>query len=148
MKLPAILPPQTLLIADGDAELCDLYRQFFEKRGYEVITSSGGLDCLRKLRVVTPTALLLDLGLPWGGGDGILAWLRDEYPAHDIPVILTATAGCLWDFADFIQPPVVDYLSKPFRLTALLVRVRSVIAEKARREPLHRHYACPELFIG
>ena len=57
---------QTLLIADGDAELCDLCRQFFETHGYEVITSSGGLDCLRKLRQVTPSALVLDLGLPQG----------------------------------------------------------------------------------
>ena len=54
---------QTLLIADGDAELCDLYRRFLAERGYEVGSSSNGLDCLRKLRQVTPAALVLDLEL-------------------------------------------------------------------------------------
>jgi DNA-binding response OmpR family regulator len=84
---------ETLLIADGDAELCDIYRQFLTARGYEVETSSDGLNCLRKLRQVTPAVLLLDLELRWGGGDGVLDWIREESPTHGIPVILTATAG-------------------------------------------------------
>lgn len=41
---------QTVLIADSDAELCELYRCFLTERGYEVETSSDGLDCMRKLR--------------------------------------------------------------------------------------------------
>ena len=69
---------QALLIADRDAELCDVYRRFLTDRGYEVETSSDGLDCLRKLRQVTPAVLVLDLELLWGGGDGVLAWLREE----------------------------------------------------------------------
>src|ERR1700749_859337 len=106
MKHSAIDLPQTLLIADGDAELCDLYRQFLNKSGYEVIISSGGLDCLRKLRMVTPTAMVLDLGLPWGGGDGVLAWLRNEYPADEFPVIVTVRAGCPPAVATIVEPPV------------------------------------------
>ena len=38
-----------MLIADGDAELCDHYRNFATEHGYEVVTSSDGLDCVRKL---------------------------------------------------------------------------------------------------
>ena len=37
---------QRLLIADRDAELCELYRRFLTERGYEVETSTDGLDCL------------------------------------------------------------------------------------------------------
>ena len=148
MKHLAIGLTPTLLMADGDAELCNLYRQFFTKRGYEVESSSDGLDCLRKLRQVTPAVLVLDLELRWGGGEGILAWLREENPAPGIPVILTATAGYPQAFASFIEPPVVDYLPKPFTLTTLLEKVRSAVAENRRREPSHRHRVCPELFIG
>src|SRR5258708_27671000 len=135
---------QTLLIADGDAELCDLYRLFLTKRGYEVELSSDGLDCLRKLRQVTPAAIVLDLELRWGRGDGILAWLREKYPAHGIPVILTAKPGYPQAFASFIEPPVVDHLPKPFGLTILLEKVRSAVSEKIQREPSNRHRARPE----
>ena len=125
---------QTLLIADGDAELCDDYRRVLTERGYEVETSSGGLDCLRKLRQMTPAALVLNLELFWGGGDGVLAWLREENPKHEIPVILTATTGCLQDFAGLIEPPVVDYLPKPFTLTALTQSLELLrLAERIER---------------
>ncbi len=130
---------QTLLIADRDAELREAFRRFLTSRGYEVKTSTDGLDCLAKLRQVTPAVLVLDLDLLWGGGQGVLAWLREESATHGIPVILTATAGCPQDFAEFIEPPVVDYLPKPFALTALLESVRFAIAKMGRREPSHLH---------
>jgi DNA-binding response OmpR family regulator len=148
MNRQAIVLAQTLLIAQGDAALCDLYRQFLAEHGYAVETSSDGLDCLRKLRQVTPAALVLDLELRWGGGDGILAWLREAIPAHGIPVILTATAGYPHALAGFVEPPVVDYLPEPFALTALLEKVRAAVAGKVSGEPSNRHRDCPELFIG
>jgi DNA-binding response OmpR family regulator len=82
----------TLLIAEGDAELCEVYRRFFTERGYEVETASDGLDCLAKLRRATPAALVLDRELRWGGGDGVLAWLREQSEAFTLPVVLTTTA--------------------------------------------------------
>ena len=139
---------QTLLIAEGDAELCDIYRRFLMERGYDVKTASDDLDCLRKLRQLTPDVLLLDLKLPWGGGDSVLAWLRKENLTQEIPVILTATAGCPLDLAEFIAPPVVECLSKPFTLIALLERVHSAIATNAPREPSRRKRIFSELYIG
>ncbi len=119
---------QTLLIGDGDTELCKLYRLFFATYGYEVEIARDGLECLEKLRRLKPLALVLDLELKWGGSDGLLAWLREEKIAPPIPVILTATAGYLQDLAEFVEPPIVDYLSKPFPLTFLLELVRSAVA--------------------
>jgi len=138
---------QTVLIAHDDADLRDLYREFLAKHGYEVETSSDGLDCLKKLRMATPAVLVLDLELRWGG-DGILAWLREENPSHEVSIILTATAGRPRAFAHFIEPPVVDFLLKPFALTALLEKVRSAVAEGTPRGPSQPYRVCPEFFIG
>ncbi len=141
---------QRLLIADRDAGLCEVFRRFLTERGYDVETSTDGLDCLVKLLQVTPAVLVLDLELLWGGGDGVLAWLREESPAPRIPVLLTATAAALPDMAEFNEPPVVDYLPKPFALTVLLESVRSAVARRGRREPssLNRVPRYSELFIG
>jgi len=129
---------QRLLIADRDAERCEVYRRFLTERGYEVEISTDGLDCLAKLRQVTPAVLVLDLELLWGGGDGVLAWLREESPAPRIPVLLTATAAGPPDMAEINEPPVVDYLPKPFALAGLLERIRSAVAKQGRREPSNR----------
>ena len=111
---------QTMLIADGDAGLCDLYRRFAMERGYEVETSSDGLDCVRKLRQATPTVLVLDLDLHWGGGDGILGWLHEEPEFLPSRVLLTAAEDSAHLFDRLAFPPVVKTLTKPFPLSPLL----------------------------
>ncbi len=136
-----------LLIADRDSRLRELYRIFFSARGYEVETSTDGLDCLAKLRRATPAVLVLDLELLWGGGDGVLAWLREESRAPRIPVLITATAPDRPDKALFKVPPVVHYLPKPFSLAELLESIQSAVATKGRREPsnLDPVLGCPGL---
>ena len=139
---------QTLMIAEGDAELCDAYRRFFARQGWDVETASDGLDCVEKLRCVTPAVLGLDLEILWGGADGVLAWLRDEGAKSRVPVVLTTMA----DYAPqrTVFPPVVGYLRKPCALAALLESVRSAVARAGRGEPSNPNHVAvyPELFIG
>jgi DNA-binding response OmpR family regulator len=141
---------QTLLIAEGDAELCDAYRRFFARQGYDVETASDGLDCVEKLRRVTPAVLVLDLEVRWGGADGVLAWLREEGAKSRVPVVLTTTAGYAPHVAVVTEPPVVGYLRKPCALSALLESVRSAVARAGRREPSNPNHVAvySELFIG
>jgi DNA-binding response OmpR family regulator len=139
---------QTLLIADGDAELSELYRQFFTAHGYKVEISSDGLDCLEKLRCLDPAVLVLDPDLHWGGFDGVLAWLLDESRVPGIPVILTGEVGNPRYFIKYIGLSDVENLPKPFALSVLLEKVRSAVAKQARRMPLILNRASPEFFIG
>lgn len=139
-----------LLIAEGDAELCDLYQMYFAERGYEVETAQDGLSCLAKLQRTMPAVLVLDRELLWGGGDGVLAWLRQQRAPSGTCVILTTTAGDALDGAADIQAPVVQLLPKPFTLTALLESVRLAVANKECEQPFYLDHTapCSELFIG
>jgi DNA-binding response OmpR family regulator len=141
---------QTLPIAEGDAELCDIFQSFLTTRGYGVETASNGLDCVEKLRRVVPAAIVLDRELCWRGGDGVLAWLRESEATLSVPVVLTATAGYLPDGTNAIEPPVVAVLAKPFTLTALLESVRAAVAKKECQAPFNGigAPAGPELCIG
>ena len=141
------MKPTTLLIAESDAELCDLYQRFIATRGFAVETASDGLDCLAKLRRATPAAVVLDLELPWGGGSGVLAWLREERAASDVPVILTATAAHPADAGQCIAPPVIDFLPKPFPLTTLLDKVRTAVA-RGTQATAGQVPASTELYFG
>jgi DNA-binding response OmpR family regulator len=126
---------KNLLIADGDAELRDVYRGFFVRQGFDVETASDGLDCVEKLRRATPAVLVLNLELRWGGADGVLAWLREENAKSGIPVVLTTTADYPPQMAALTEPPVVDYVGKPVALTALLESVQLAVGRTGRGEP-------------
>jgi DNA-binding response OmpR family regulator len=139
----------TLLLAERNPELRHFYQRFITSRGYEVETAADGLECLAKLRRAMPAAVVLDLELCWGGGHGVLAWLREERTTSKVPVILTATAGYPADDTQVLEPPVIRFLVKPVAATVLLETVRSAVAgagsapRKAGQDD-----ALTELFLG
>src|SRR5262249_2199386 len=96
--------------------------------GYETETASDGLDCVSKLRSFLPDVLVLDLDLLWGGGDGVLAHIREDATLPRVPVILMTPETCSDVSDDMLAAPVVAWLRKPVRLKALVDQVCEVWA--------------------
>jgi CheY-like chemotaxis protein len=123
-----------VLIADADAELCDLGRRFFARHGWLARTAGGGVDCLAQLRQLSPQLLILDLALPWGGADGLLAVMRDDPGLARIPVVLTSVdASSPEALSGLVSPPVVQALREPLSLMALLEIVRPASGKRKSR---------------
>jgi DNA-binding response OmpR family regulator len=139
-----------LLVAEGDRELREVYRTFLAERSYHVETAADGLECLDKLRRLSPTVLVLDRELHWGGGDGVLAWLREEGPTDGVSVVLTATDDGRREVLGNARAPVVKVLPKPFALPTLLDSVRAAVAANRgeQRFDRNRPTVCPELYLG
>jgi chemosensory pili system protein ChpA (sensor histidine kinase/response regulator) len=139
-----------LLIVEGDATLCAIYQKYLTDHGYEVETARDGLSCLAKLRQAMPAVLVLDRELHWGGGDGVLAWLREQSLPSEVPVVLTSTGVGSLDGAIDIKPPVVKFLPKPFTLTELLNSVRAAVAKQEDKESFYLAHdvPCSGFFIG
>ncbi|HLW64667.1 MAG TPA: response regulator [Gemmataceae bacterium] len=127
----------TVLMADPDADLCDLYQIFLSDYGYEVETAADGLECVEKLRYLEPKLILLDTGLTWGGADGVLAWLRKERWLSPIPVIVTANSGNPSTVACDNDPPVIACLLKPFSADDLLECLHAAIFPRQREKQGH-----------
>jgi len=140
----------TLLIADRDPQFSDLLQNFLSGRGYKVEAASDGLECVAKLQRTTPAAVVLDLELLWGGGDGVLSWLREEPTNSGLPVILTATAGAYPEVIADVGPPVVRFLVKPFSLSTLLESVRAALGGRRMQSRPHMPPALPysEIYFG
>lgn len=111
---------QTVLFADADRELCDIYGELLEPYDYRVEMAGNGVECMTKLRQLRPDLLVLDLDLPWGGGDGVLAVMRKDPRLALIPVVLTATGASQALDRLLATRLVVQLLTKPFQLSALL----------------------------
>jgi CheY-like chemotaxis protein len=123
---------------------------FLADCGYEVETALDGLECLDKLRQMIPDVLVLDFGLRWGGGDGILAWLRKERAWSEFPVILTTNTLQTLDFAKDFGRPVTAILLRPFAPESLLENLRTCL-DPDRHDAAyiwHRAASKTELFVG
>jgi DNA-binding response OmpR family regulator len=120
-----------LLIADSDPSLCEIYAYYLSVHDFEVQTASDGIECLERARAFQPDALLLEWELLWGGGDGVLARLQEEFFGGSPRVVVTSDQP-----ADEIFPyfpaPVVECVRKPFRLASILPLFRGEPAASAR----------------
>jgi DNA-binding response OmpR family regulator len=105
-----------LLVADSDTFVLDRCFRHFTDRGFHVETASDGLQCLGRLRELPPDILVLQSDLLWGGGDGVLAWLRDDSPRWPKTVVLTSDRSAT---DEMLLSPVKAVLPRPFSMQTL-----------------------------
>ena len=115
----------TILIAEDDREINDLICTYLSAEGYETLSALNGLDAVRIVREQSDLSLLiLDLMLPFQSGDMVLQKIREF---SDIPVIVVSAKSETRSKIDLIRMGADDYITKPFDLDELLVRVEAVL---------------------
>ena len=124
----------TVLLAEASRDLRETYHQYLARHGFQVETVESGLECVSKLRQFVPDLLILDLELPWGGGDGVLAMMREHPRLTSVPVLLTSAVAFPERLGGLVSSPIVKALAKPFPLSALLEHAAN--AASVRSEPL------------
>jgi CheY-like chemotaxis protein len=68
--------PVTILIADDEAEICDMYQAYFENEGFRTRVAYGGPETLLKVDD-NVDVVLLDRRMPEVSGDKVLEFIRD-----------------------------------------------------------------------
>jgi DNA-binding NtrC family response regulator len=128
----------SLLIADSDAQSCGRLRDFFSRFGFAVETASSGLECWSKLRVLEPDVLILDLDMPWGGGDGVVARLQEDLRLDEPPAVLVTGDGSPETLAARAGLPRTDCYAKPVRMERMIdsVCLALALAEERRSRAL------------
>lgn len=119
-----------LLIAESDPELRGIYDRLSSMLGYDVETAADGVECWSKLRARSPDALVLDVDILWGGGDGVLACLRDDADGAEAPAVFITGDHEPDVLSRRFGVPPGRCFQKPYRLTALLDSVRAVVADE------------------
>ena len=114
----------SIYIADDEKNIRDLIKSFLESDGYEVPAFETG-DELKAVFDEKPADLvILDIMMPGTDGLTLCRKLREE---SSVPIIILTAKDSEYDYVQGITIGSDDYLTKPFRPTALLMRVRSLL---------------------
>jgi two-component system alkaline phosphatase synthesis response regulator PhoP len=116
-----------VLIADPDESLLALYREFLTREGFVVATATDGLDCMAKLRSFAPDVLVLEPAQLWGGGDGVLARMREEADIAPAKVLILSTRRNLDRLDRGSTLSISDYQIKPVSPDLLTERIRHLL---------------------
>lgn len=111
-----------ILLVDDDLEFRDLLKETLESEGHYVVAATDGLDALMRLDTFTPDVILLDLMMPKLNGFEMLLARKDK-----TPVIVISAIDNEEERIKGYELGADDFLSKPFSVKELLVRIQVLI---------------------
>jgi len=116
-----------LLVVDDEPGVRESLRMLF-KGDCEVATAGSVEEAERFLHASNPDLILLDLVMPGRGGLDLLASLADEVDPPPV-VVLTATKTVA-TAVEAMKRGAVDYITKPFEVEALRIKVRNLLERR------------------
>ncbi|MCB0318024.1 MAG: response regulator [Bdellovibrionales bacterium] len=124
---------ELILVADDDEMVLSMVTTALERQGYTVITARDGEEAVEKIKTCSPELVLLDYTMPKMSGREVLDSLQDLNLTT--PVILTSGYGSGSTFHENagvkLKPgEIADFISKPYQLQDLLLKVRQVLDEQ------------------
>lgn len=120
-----------LLIEDNQSLVANLF-DYFEARGHTVDAAPDGITGLHLATTQAYDVLLLDWMLPRMDGREVLRRLREEH-GSSLPVIMLTARDELPDKIAGFRAGADDYLTKPFALPELEVRLEALLARASGR---------------
>ena len=114
-----------LLWVDDEIELLKAHIIFLEKKGYEVVTVSNGIDAIDQCRQQTFDLILLDEMMPGLSGLETLQQIKDIQPATPIVMCTKSEEENIMDQA--IGSKIADYLIKPVNPNQILLSLKKNI---------------------
>jgi DNA-binding response OmpR family regulator len=120
-----------LLIVEDDADTVEMLSLFFEEEGYWVLSTAWGQDALKLGQELLPDVILLDIRLPDINGFEVCRQLHNSFQTSHIPVICLTEKKEQIDKIEGLEAGAVDYMTKPFNLHELKLRVRNALRRTA-----------------
>jgi two-component system KDP operon response regulator KdpE len=110
-----------ILVIDDESSIRKLLRVSLEANDYQIIEAATGGEGLQKILEERPEIILLDLGLPDKSGLTIIKEIRQW---SQTPIIVLTVIDRDQDKIDALDGGADDYITKPFSVSELLVRIR------------------------
>ena len=114
----------SIYLADDEKSIRELLHSFLASDGYTVRSFESGDALLEAFHQEPAELVILDIMMP--GTDGLTV-CRELRSVSDIPIILLTAKDSELDYVMGISQGSDDYLTKPFRPTILLMKVKALL---------------------
>ncbi len=122
-----------ILVVDDDFDIANMLRIYFSGQGYEVQVAPRGGDALSMTRKQLPNLIMLDIMLPDMNGYDVCRELRTTTRTSHIPIIFLTQKDERSDRIAGLELGADDYVTKPFDIEELKLRVQNAIAAANRQ---------------
>jgi len=116
-----------ILVVEDEADLREVLDYNLTREGHKVLLAKNGAEGLKLAREGHPDVILLDLMLPDVPGTTVCKTLRKEPATHDARIIIVTAKGEEIDRVVGFELGADDYVTKPFSVRELILRVQAVL---------------------
>jgi len=116
-----------ILIVEDEPDLQQVLEYNLKQAGHEVLATKLGQEGIRLAREQRPDIVLLDLMLPDSSGIEVCRALKEGANTKAIPVLMVTARGEEIDRVVGFEIGADDYVTKPFSVRELLLRVQAVL---------------------
>ena len=121
-----------ILVVDDEQDLCEILKFNLETDGYVVETANSAEEALEK-DVASFNLLLLDVMMGGMSGFQMAKQLKANPMTANIPIIFLTARDTENDTVTGFNLGADDYISKPFSIREVLVRIRAVLRRTAEQ---------------
>jgi len=130
--------PKRILIVDDDPKILGLLGDMVSSLQHEVETAKDGFEAMAKVGLDIDL-ILLDVNMPGMDGFEVSRSIRKQYLANELPIIMVTGMATREDRIGAVNAGANDFVAKPFDLTEIRVRMKSLLGMKAAHDTLRRH---------
>ena len=116
-----------ILVLDDEPDVTELLEYKLEQEGYRVEVLNDPLEFIAKVRAFVPDLMILDIMMPELNGLQLCRIARSDSSMKDIPIIFLSARGEAEDRIKGLETGADDYLSKPFNIKELQLRVNNML---------------------
>lgn len=126
-----------ILVVEDDIDISKMLRIYFDSQGYEVLIANKGNDALDICRTKLPGVIVLDINLPDIEGYEVCRRLRSNTRTSYVPIIFLTQRDERSDRIAGLELGADDYITKPFDIEELKLRVEGAIRRSVREALTH-----------
>jgi DNA-binding response OmpR family regulator len=114
-----------ILVVEDNQLILKVIETKLKKEGYEVINCENGKEAIERISDSLPDLVITDIMLPYNSGLEIVNFVKAKLQKN-IPVIVLSGLGQEKTIEEAFKLGADDYMTKPFNLSELLMRIKRV----------------------
>ena len=135
----------TILLVEDDLDLSEMIRSYFRVQNYDIVTAAWAEEALKIASESVLDLIILDIRLPDMNGFDLCRELRtNNRKTENTPIIFLTEKRDRVDKLQGLELGVVDYITKPFDIQELRLRVRNIINRASRPASVNSVTELPE----
>lgn len=127
-----------ILIVDDTPNNLYLLSSMLEAQGYEVRCANSGAMALMAVKMEQPDLILLDISMPDMNGYEVCECLKGSEQTCGIPIIFLSALSDTIDKVQAFQAGGIDYITKPFQVEEVLVRIENQLSLQRMQKELEQ----------